>query len=116
MPTSRRQLHAFDVRSVLLFASLTLGGTAAVMAQDKGTPPANTANTASATATTTTTATLAITPTAVFKRADRNRDGQLSREEAEHLPSVAAQFDQWDRDGNGQLSLQEFLQHTQPAR
>ena len=110
MPTSRRQLHAFDVRSVLLFASLTLGGTAAVMAQDQGTPPA------SATATTTTTATLAITPTAVFKRADRNRDGQLSREEAEHLPSVAAQFDQWDRDGNGQLSLQEFLQHTQPAR
>lgn len=110
MPTSRRQLHAFDVRSVLLFASLTLGGTAAVMAQDKDTPPA------SATATTTTTATLAITPTAVFKRADRNRDGQLSREEAEHLPSVAAQFDQWDRDGNGQLSLQEFLQHTQPAR
>jgi hypothetical protein len=111
MPTSRRQLHAFDVRSVLLFASLTLGGTAAVMAQDKGTPPTSTA-----TATTTTTATLAITPTAVFKRADRNRDGQLSREEAEHLPSVAAQFDQWDRDGNGQLSLQEFLQHTQPAR
>lgn len=111
MPTSRRQLHAFDVRSVLLFASLTLGGTAAVMAQNQGTPPANTAS-----ATTTTTATLAITPTAVFKRADRNRDGQLSREEAEHLPSVAAQFDQWDRDGNGQLSLQEFLQHTQPAR
>ena len=108
MPTSRRQLHAFDVRSVLLFASLTLGGTAAVMAQNQGTPPAS--------ATTTTTATLAITPTAVFKRADRNRDGQLSREEAEHLPSVAAQFDQWDRDGNGQLSLQEFLQHTQPAR
>lgn len=113
MPTSRRQLHAFDVRSVLLFASLTLGGTAAVMAQDQGTPSSSTT---SATATTTTTATLAITPTAVFKRADRNRDGQLSREEAEHLPSVAAQFDQWDRDGNGQLSLQEFLQHTQPAR
>ena len=38
MPTSRRQLHAFDVRSVLLFASLTLGGTAAVMAQVQGTP------------------------------------------------------------------------------
>lgn len=113
MPTSRRQLHAFDVRSVLLFASLTLGGTAAVMAQDQGTPSSNTT---SATATSTTTATQAITPTAVFKRADRNRDGQLSREEAEHLPSVAAQFDQWDRDGNGQLSLQEFLQHTQPAR
>ena len=112
MPTSRRQLHAFDARSVLLFASLTLGGTAAVMAQDQGTPSSSTA---SATAKTTT-ATLAITPTAVFKRADRNRDGQLSREEAEHLPSVAEQFDQWDRDGNGQLSLQEFLQHTQPAR
>ena len=111
MPTSRRQLHAFDVRSVLLFASLTLGGTAAVMAQDKGTPPTSTA-----TATTTTTATLAITPTAVYKLADRNRDGQLAREESQHLPSVAAQFDQWDRDGNGQLSLQEFLQHTQAAR
>jgi hypothetical protein len=111
MSTSRRQLHAFDVRSVLLFASLTLGGTAAVMAQDKGTPPTSTA-----TATTTTTATLAITPTAGIKRADRHRDGPLSREAAEHLPSGAAQVDQWDRDGNGQLSLQEFLQHTQPAR
>ena len=51
MPTSRRQLHAFDVRSVLLFASLTLGGTAAVMAQDQGTPSSSTA---SATAKTTT--------------------------------------------------------------
>lgn len=107
MPTSRRPLHVFEVRSVLLFASLTLGGSAAVMAQDKGMPSSR-SNTA--------TTTQAITPTAAFQRADLNRDGQLSREEAEHLPSVAAQFEQWDLDGNGQLSLLEFLQHTQPGQ
>ena len=36
MPSNHRYLHAFDLRSVVLFTSLTLGGTTAVLAA----PPA----------------------------------------------------------------------------
>lgn len=103
MPSNHRYLHAFDLRSVVLFTSLTLGGTTAVLAQtaaasapaDASAQPALTAK--------------ALTPSEVFMRSDVNRDGQLSRAEAKNLPSVSEQFDQWDRDGNGQISMEEFL-------
>lgn len=98
MPIHTHALHAFDLRSVVLFTCLTLGGTSAVMAQTaqpQPSPPSPTMK--------------AITPSEVFNRSDLNRDGQLSRQEAENLPSVAQKFDDWDRDGNGQLSLEEFL-------
>lgn len=98
MPTHTHALHAFDLRSVVLFTCLTMGGTSAVLAQ--ATAPAHHAPTA---------VQHAVTPSEVFMRSDLDRDGQLSRQEAENLPSVSQKFDEWDRDHNGQLSLEEFL-------
>ncbi|MEZ2738754.1 EF-hand domain-containing protein [Comamonas jiangduensis] len=106
MPSNHRHLHAFDLRSVVLFTSLTLGGTTAVFAQAAApsTPDASAQPTLTA---------KALTPSEVFMRSDVNRDGQLSRAEAKNLPSVSEQFAQWDRDGNGQISLEEFLLNAQ---
>lgn len=46
---------------------------------------------------------------AAFRRADVNKDGKLSRAEAEMLPSVAARFDEIDKDKKGYLTLDEFM-------
>lgn len=46
---------------------------------------------------------------AAFARADRNGDGQLSRDEAQRLPAVAEQFSALDRNGDNQLSRDEFM-------
>lgn len=109
MPRNHHALHAFDLRSVVLFTCLTMGGTSAVMAQT--TPFAPAASTASAAMPS---APLQpITASEAFARSDRDRNGELSREEAQNLPSVAEQFDAWDRDGNGTLSLEEFLLNVQ---
>lgn len=97
MPNNHNHaLHVFDVRSVVLFACLTLGGTSAVMAQ----------------ATSESIPMTAITPSEIFQRADTDRNGMISRDEAQHLPAVAEQFDEWDANSDGQLSLQEFLLHA----
>ncbi|MFC7435601.1 EF-hand domain-containing protein [Hydrogenophaga bisanensis] len=47
---------------------------------------------------------------AAFDRADRDGDGHLSPQEAEHLPAVAQRFTALDRDGDGKLSRKEFHQ------
>lgn len=105
MPSHNPSLHAFDLRSVVLFTCLTVGGTCAAWAQSTQAAPAAPSNPA---------ATMQpITPSEAFMRSDLNRDGILSRQEAENLPSVAEKFDEWDRDGNGQLSMEEFLLATQ---
>ncbi len=46
---------------------------------------------------------------AAFRRADINKDGKLSRAEAEMLPSVAARFDDIDKDKKGYLTMDEFM-------
>lgn len=105
MPSHTHSLHAFDLRSVVLFTCLTVGGTSAVMAQTAQPAPArNAAPAASQSA-----PLQPITASEAFARSDLDRNGELSREEAQNLPSVAEQFDAWDRDGNGKLSLEEFL-------
>lgn len=108
MPIQRHNIHAFDLRSVVLFTCLTLGGTTAVLAQAAD-PRTSTGTVAPATPAAPAPAPAAITPSEAFMRSDLNRDGQLSPEEAQNLPAVAEQFSEWDRDGNGQLSLEEFL-------
>ena len=43
-----------------------------------------------------------------FLRADINKDGQLSLQEAAQLPAIAQRFKELDTDHNGALSLSEF--------
>ena len=45
---------------------------------------------------------------AAFERADANRDGQLSAQEARQLPVISQRFEEIDSDRNGQLSRAEF--------
>ena len=46
---------------------------------------------------------------AAFKRADSNADGKLSKDESARLPSIAAKFDELDKDKDGFLSMAEFM-------
>ena len=43
-----------------------------------------------------------------FTRADKNKDGKLSKEEAESLPAVAQRFESIDLDKDGFISKVEF--------
>ena len=45
---------------------------------------------------------------AAFQRADRNGDGRLSRAEADHLPAIAARFEQLDANRDQFISREEF--------
>ena len=43
-----------------------------------------------------------------FKRADRNGNGALSKEEARAFPGIYARFDQIDTNHNGEVTLREI--------
>jgi len=43
-----------------------------------------------------------------FAKADTNRDGKLSKEEAARVPAIAAKFDQLDKDKKGFLTADDF--------
>jgi hypothetical protein len=45
-----------------------------------------------------------------FKRADKNADGKLSKDEAAAMPAVAEAFDKADVDKDGALSKAEFAE------
>jgi hypothetical protein len=107
-------ISSFEVFSVVLFSALTFGSAGAVLAQHapqqsrehmqvapsgaaagvQHAPAPGPANGNSA--------------QAAFLRADTNRDGQLSAEEARQLPAVSQRFQEMDADKNGQLSVAEF--------
>ena len=89
-----RQAHTlFEVRSVLLFAALTMGSTSALMAQSTALPASISSDQAIS---------------AAFARADKNGDQALSADEAKALPAVSQQFTKIDANGDGTLSLAEF--------
>ena len=44
-----------------------------------------------------------------FDRADKNKDGKLSKEEAENMPAIAQRFDAIDADKDGSISKNEYL-------
>jgi EF hand len=49
-----------------------------------------------------------------FDRADKNRDGNLTKDEADSLPAVAQRFEQIDSDKNGAISKKEFEEAVKP--
>lgn len=51
---------------------------------------------------------------AAFARADVDRDGRLTRQEAARFPAISARFDKIDSDGDGRLDLIEFEAGAQP--
>lgn len=85
----------FEARSVALVASWTLAG--AALAQSAPPPPASRDGRAVST---------------LFRQADQNGDGQLSRSEAASVPRLEAAFDRLDSDRNGSLSPDEFDRGT----
>lgn len=95
----------------LLLAGLSLGSATALMAQTAPNPqgPANGNKNMQLDSAGKTTSPQAAQQLS-FQRADANNDGRLSREEAQNLPAIAQQFSDWDRDGDGHISEQEYLQ------
>ena len=92
MTRRNRRITDFETRSLLLIASLTLGAAGSALAQSAATPATATDKEIRA----------------AFTKADKNADGQLSREEATTLPAEAAAFDKVDGDKDGAVNLAEF--------
>jgi hypothetical protein len=99
-----RAIGAFEVRSMVLFASLAFGGVAGAQ-----TAPQPTARSVAAPASPAPASRPRPTAEqAAFERADANHDGQLSAAEAQALPVIASRMRELDTDRNGSLSLEEF--------
>jgi hypothetical protein len=107
----------FELRSVLLFAALTMGAAAVTRAQTSPTAPATTRNSTSARLALS--AKPGVIPAsqvvirgaeAAFNRADRDGDGKLSRLEIEHFPALAQHFGQIDSNRDHFISPEEFNQ------
>ncbi|MCU0925666.1 MAG: EF-hand domain-containing protein [Hydrogenophaga sp.] len=99
MTVKRKTLVAnFEARSVLLIAGWTLGVASTAMAQNMPARPAAPSD---------------AEISATFKQADKNGDGQLSREEATAVQGLEAAFDRLDTDRSGSLSPEEFDRRTQ---
>ena len=115
MKAQQRRLSSFDTRSVMLFAALSLGGVGALQAQtttspqfgpsDKTAPQAGAKISGGPAVIAAPQSTAA---TAAFDRADTNKDGQLSAQEAAKLPAIGQRFKELDSDHNGTLSRSEF--------
>lgn len=109
----------FEIRSVLVIATFALGAVAA-HAQPVTTPLSTTNNKPQVAVTAVTDRSDSATKTvaqkrssrsqldAAFNRADRNGDGKLSREEAEHFPVLVQRFDLIDSNRDSFLSRDEF--------
>lgn len=87
----------FEVRSVLLLAALTVGTALVSQAQTAGqdNPPVRAIP-------------VAQEVEAAFQRADVNRDGRLTRQEAARFPVIEQNFDQIDTDRDQAISPAEF--------
>lgn len=140
--TKLKAAHPFDASSALLFAVLSIGALSAAPGVRAQSASANPPLTAPAPATTRQTApTMGVTPpiphtattpspalapqlggTAMqaqnsqagvaFARADTNKDGRLSPQEAVMLPAISEKFEALDRNKDKFLSLEEFALAT----
>lgn len=135
MHVKRRRLPNFESCSVALFTSMALGGAALpARSQSPSAPPITSSTSAVPSSTSTVPATTRSGPTGyrivpasgpdssaspperrvsgqlaqVFKGADLNGDGQLSREETSAWPALTSGFDEIDRNKDGSISSAEF--------
>lgn len=107
MKAQQRRHYPFDTRSVMLFAALSLGGTAALQAQTSAPrqpPPQSDATSSYGPGT----GNPSKAATTAFQRADTDKDGKLSEKETTQLPAISQRFKQLDADQNGYLSPTEF--------
>lgn len=116
MTSQLRKVSGFEIRSVMLFAAISLGSVAAMaQAQAPAAPPPPAAQMGPAAGVQSAPAPAGTNDVqAAFDRADTNRDGKLSKKEAEALPAVSSNFAQIDADKNGSLSRDEFSKAVQP--
>jgi hypothetical protein len=106
---SKRPIAHFELCSVIFLAASAMGAASAARAQSTPGAPAQMAPMAAADAIPANKVTR-MDLDAAFNRADVNRDGKLSRAEAEHFPAVAQRFEQIDSNHDGFISRDEFNQ------
>jgi len=113
MKAQQRRMSPFDARSVMLFAALALGGAGALQAQAQGaagggskSPAAQGSDAPYSYGPGTGNPSRAATN--AFNRADADKDGKLSEQEAAQLPAISQRFKELDTDRNGSLSPTEF--------
>lgn len=95
----RQSMTDFEIRSVLLFAALTLSTASNLWAQSTAAPmPDDNAN------------------SALFAQVDTNKDKQLSMQEAKAVPGLEEQFSKVDANADGMISEQEFIAAMGPAQ
>ena len=103
-------IRNFESRSVLLVAAMAFVGVAGAQGQTTSPSPSTTAS-APANSIPANKATSKDVD-AAFDRADTNKDGKLSRAEAENLPSVAQRFEQIDADRDTFISREELAKFS----
>lgn len=115
MKALQRRNYSFDTRSVMLFAALSLGGVGALQAQTSSSSPPqfgpaskSTAQSGSGFSVGPSSGGVSTAAAAAFDKADSNKDGQLSAQEAATLPAISQRFKELDTDKNGSLSRAEF--------
>ncbi|MFY3383515.1 EF-hand domain-containing protein [Paracidovorax sp. MALMAid1276] len=119
MTQAQQRRTRFDTRSVMLFAAISLSGAGALHAQ--GQTSSSSSSSAPAFGPTEKSAPAAESSKFViggsaspqsasmaFDRADTNKDGQLSAQEAAKLPAIGQRFKELDTDKSGMLSREEF--------
>lgn len=115
---ARTWAHHFEASSVLLFAALTFGTAGAVQAQSGSTSgpsqasksvigPAS-SNPAAPQATFGGGKTTTSSAAAAFDRADADRNGMLSPQEASTFPAIGERFQSLDKNQDKMLSREEF--------
>ena len=114
MPTINKRkkyfIPNFEARSVLLVATLTFAGIAG--SQGQTVSPAPTREVPAAAGSVPANKATSNDVNAAFDRADVDKDGKLSRTEAENLPAVAQRFEQIDTDRDTFVSRAEFMKFS----
>lgn len=106
----RHFIPNFEARSVLLVAAMAVGGMAAAQGQTSAPSPARTASAAAGGIPANKATSKDVD--AAFDRADTDKDGKLSRTEAENLPAVAQRFEQIDTDRDTFVSREELMKFS----